>query len=567
MKNQWLIIGHRGVGKTSFTNNLKENSSFSDISFYCLDEEIEKSTQKTIKDIFSENGESHFRDLEIQVLDQLLCENEKCIVALGAGFIGVKPVDTKSLWLSRPTNPKDYYFLDRPMLDDSMDLNQQRFQEREERYNQWADAKIELVENVNNLTDYQVQFFENLLLEKNNELNLDQWMITYNNDLNDLELKALKGGGVSRVEYRDDLCEFSKVPMNEDRLLSFRKEKPVSFPAGEFWDWPLEWGMEAESSILSLHIMDESLSKTIKNLPETDQIIKLALPINSFEELIEGHRWRMEKPQKRCFLPMSKNGRWSWYRLLHSQDSPINFLKMQQGSAFDQPSLMEVLNFDSNFKNFAAILGTPVNHSLTPSFHHDFFKKKKANVLRVDIAESEFDLAIHFLQELGLKWAAVTSPLKKKAAQLINSKDEAINTLMFKNDQWVGINTDPVGLDRLFQDLKTDKIAVWGGGGTLSSLESKDLNLSYYSSRTGQIKKGDIKVEPEALIWAVGRDNFQKQGLFPPKDWPIKVVFDLNYSQNSPGRLAAHRFSCQYVSGLTMFQGQALAQQEFWNEC
>ena len=46
-----------------------------------------------------------------------------------------------------------------------------------------------------------------------------------------------------------------------------------------------------------------------------------------------------------------------------------------------------------------------------------------------------------------------------------------------------------------------------------------------------------------------------------------KLILDLNYSENSPGREYAHQVSARYISGKLLFVAQAKAQRAFWDEC
>ncbi|WP_096188442.1 shikimate kinase [Evansella halocellulosilytica] len=80
-KNIYLI-GFMGVGKTTIGKQLAEklNKIFID-----LDEYIESKEQRSIKEIFSNNGEVFFRQLESDGLQKL--KNESAIIATGGGIV------------------------------------------------------------------------------------------------------------------------------------------------------------------------------------------------------------------------------------------------------------------------------------------------------------------------------------------------------------------------------------------------------------------------------------------------------------------------------------------------
>jgi shikimate kinase len=81
-KNQIIyIIGFMGSGKTTAGKKL---ASLLGWTFIDLDRKIEEYTGKTIPEIFSQNGEQYFRDIEAQLLHDLKsCTNT--IVSTGGG--------------------------------------------------------------------------------------------------------------------------------------------------------------------------------------------------------------------------------------------------------------------------------------------------------------------------------------------------------------------------------------------------------------------------------------------------------------------------------------------------
>ncbi len=560
----WALIGHRGVGKSQLLNQLA--GEFPERRCLSLDAEIEKREKRSIKTIFETEGESGFRTIEEKTLQTCLKEyqGQSLVIDIGAGFRGVIPRSLKCLWVRRKGLTPHSMFLDRPPLDGQLKMKASRFAERTKRYQKRADLQLELREGPNNFQQGERIFFQ-ALLEGQSTSALSSYFFTLNESTTSEERKVLRRLGVAGFEWRDDLMKAG--PQTDDRILySLRKNKDNLKKVDGPWDWPLEWGPNSKASIVSCHTLKGDLQETIQSLPSTDQIIKLAVPVKDFSELITGHRWMQEAPDKRVFLPHSKKGRWSWYRQWTANSTALQFARLAQGSAADQPSVLEVLNQKSEALHFAAVLGSPVSHSWTPTYHQTFFQKQKVSVFAIDVTEAEWDQALPVLEELGLRWAAVTSPLKQKAGATIGI-DSPINTLCLTPSGWVGTNTDADGFASLIKNLKGQKVAVWGGGGTLNSVLQSIPEATFYSSRTGEIKEGLGVKAPQVLVWAVGAAHFSRQGVFPPSQWPLKKVIDLNYSNDSPGIECAFKFGCQYQSGAVMFVAQAQKQQEFWNEC
>lgn len=82
-KNNIILIGFMGVGKGTVARAIfKELGKFS----IDTDDVIESITKKKIKDIFAENGEPYFRDLEKKCAVWLEESIDNSIISTGGGF-------------------------------------------------------------------------------------------------------------------------------------------------------------------------------------------------------------------------------------------------------------------------------------------------------------------------------------------------------------------------------------------------------------------------------------------------------------------------------------------------
>jgi shikimate kinase len=77
------LVGMMGVGKTTVGKLLAEEIGY---RFVDTDEVIVKAAGKSINQIFAENGEAEFRQLESDVLAQV-CAYTKLVVATGGGIV------------------------------------------------------------------------------------------------------------------------------------------------------------------------------------------------------------------------------------------------------------------------------------------------------------------------------------------------------------------------------------------------------------------------------------------------------------------------------------------------
>ena len=75
------LIGYRATGKTTLAKLLAERLDWDWID---ADVEIERRAGKTIAQIFAEQGEPVFRDIEAQVIADL-CRRDRLVIAAGGG--------------------------------------------------------------------------------------------------------------------------------------------------------------------------------------------------------------------------------------------------------------------------------------------------------------------------------------------------------------------------------------------------------------------------------------------------------------------------------------------------
>lgn len=78
-----VLVGYRGTGKTSLAKLLAQRLGW---DWMDADVELERRAGKTIRQIFQEEGEPAFRDLESAVLTDLM-EQKEIVVATGGGVV------------------------------------------------------------------------------------------------------------------------------------------------------------------------------------------------------------------------------------------------------------------------------------------------------------------------------------------------------------------------------------------------------------------------------------------------------------------------------------------------
>lgn len=88
-----ILIGFMGAGKTSMGKRLAKARG---IRFVDTDQMIEEQTGRIIRDIFAEDGEEYFRNLETELLLQLQKAQEPLVISVGGG-LPVREINRKYL--------------------------------------------------------------------------------------------------------------------------------------------------------------------------------------------------------------------------------------------------------------------------------------------------------------------------------------------------------------------------------------------------------------------------------------------------------------------------------------
>ncbi|HLR64471.1 MAG TPA: shikimate dehydrogenase [Pseudogracilibacillus sp.] len=129
------------------------------------------------------------------------------------------------------------------------------------------------------------------------------------------------------------------------------------------------------------------------------------------------------------------------------------------------------------------LIGYPVKHSLSPWIHEQFLKDTdltgtyELNEIQ-DLSED-----ILTLKEANLNGFNITVPYKEDMMNYLDEVDPiakqigAVNTVLVKDNKWIGYNTDGIGFVRALQDayedmvsLEDKKIVILGAGGAAKGI-------------------------------------------------------------------------------------------------
>ncbi|MEU5347021.1 shikimate dehydrogenase [Streptomyces sp. NPDC020766] len=136
---------------------------------------------------------------------------------------------------------------------------------------------------------------------------------------------------------------------------------------------------------------------------------------------------------------------------------------------------------DGDRKRRAAVLGSPIAHSLSPVLHRAAYDELGLDDWSYDRFEVDEAALPGFVGKLGPEWAglSLTMPLKRAVIPLLDeisgtaSAVEAVNTVVFTEDgRRLGDNTDVPGMVAALRERgieQVDSAAILGAGATASS--------------------------------------------------------------------------------------------------
>jgi shikimate dehydrogenase len=130
----------------------------------------------------------------------------------------------------------------------------------------------------------------------------------------------------------------------------------------------------------------------------------------------------------------------------------------------------------------AAVLGSPISHSLSPVLHVAAYRALGLSRWSYDAHEVKASELGGFVAGLGPQWAglSLTMPLKEAAFEVADEVSDlarevgAINTLVRRPDSgWIGDNTDVYGVSQALREagcLRTSSAVILGSGATARSV-------------------------------------------------------------------------------------------------
>jgi len=249
------------------------------------------------------------------------------------------------------------------------------------------------------------------------------------------------------------------------------------------------------------------------------------------------------------------------------------------------------------------VMGYPVSHSRSPVIHRLFAQQTQQELQYelLQVSPSKLEKAVLQFGRTGGKGLNITVPHKSEVARLVGDMSErasnagAVNTLVFRDDEIYGDNTDGVGLMRDLQDnlglqLKEMNILILGAGGATRGIVSPLLEAEPQSvviaNRT--LSRATALADHFSASGPVSACRFREVGALPVYDLiinatsagikgdtppypeaavhPTTVCYDLSYglSQTPFSIWAADQGAKRSVTGWGMLVEQAAESFFIW---
>jgi len=256
----------------------------------------------------------------------------------------------------------------------------------------------------------------------------------------------------------------------------------------------------------------------------------------------------------------------------------------------------------SVFKKFA-VIGSPIDHSLSPKIHSIFAKELGIEITyeAIKVEPIHFDTSVNRLFDEGYAGLNVTLPLKELAFNYADELTEdsnlsgSVNTLWKEDGTIHGDSTDGRGLVRDLQEkkinLKNKEIVILGAGGaakaiipsllredpkrisignrTLAKAEELIESFSYSKNKMNLFEMYEnLNFKPDIIVNSTSA-GIKNENIELPRDLLSKdiYVYDLSYSfEDTPFiKLVKSRGIEKYHDGIGMLIHQASLSFQIWN--
>jgi len=251
-----------------------------------------------------------------------------------------------------------------------------------------------------------------------------------------------------------------------------------------------------------------------------------------------------------------------------------------------------------------AVIGDPIDHSLSPNIHNAAFKELglDCTYIAYRIPKGELEVGIKSLKSINISGFNVTIPHKIEMMNFLDETDEnckiigATNTVAFNNGNLKGFNTDMDGfldpIKKINTPIENSSVLLLGAGGAARSIvtafateKAKKITIANRSKDNGQTlvqfadkiginadlvtleKANDIASEYNFIVNAtsIGMKN-EPSPISENNINKDSIVYDIVYlPMNTDLIKNAKQIGATVIYGYEMLLGQAIHAFEIWH--
>ena len=200
------------------------------------------------------------------------------------------------------------------------------------------------------------------------------------------------------------------------------------------------------------------------------------------------------------------------------------------------------------------LLGDPVSQSLSPLMQNAAFAARGLDWAYVPllVTSERLEDAVRGLVGLGFAGANVTTPHKLAVAELVETDEESVNTLVVRDGRVYGYSTDAA----ILATLEFERVAIIGGGGAAAAFAAALPEAARFSRRGGawppDVTGADLVVNATS----------EREDVLTALDTGQTLV-DLPYPPTATAR-AAEAAGARVIDGLDVLVAQGGAAFELW---
>jgi 3-dehydroquinate dehydratase / shikimate dehydrogenase len=231
----------------------------------------------------------------------------------------------------------------------------------------------------------------------------------------------------------------------------------------------------------------------------------------------------------------------------------------------------------NSLTRFYGLLGQPVEHSIGHIFHNAYFEEHQQNAryVKIEVLVEELEYFLQKALYYPFDGLSITMPLKTKVLEYSLAQEQlrSVNTLLRKEQQWLGFNTDMPAIWQALKSYRPASVLILGAGAVGVSLYEVFLEkgikvyLFNRSPKKGKTVLGFDETFPSAELIINTLPHLDEHIQIKLNHYLTKPMraMDLVYLHDDFSKIVRAK-KIPLITGQEIFYLQARLQQEIWKK-